>query len=210
MKRVKFQKLLPVVCSALCAGGLVAQSADGDKFESHYLNIRLEEVTLPDSCKSPYRDAPTFIEFFNTSITVMAAKKGANAAGVSDLFGVWNLREKMREVFPNLGEESPLDRLIVAQLCLFQKVQIEKYARPGQAPLVITATDNDLQTHLSSIAPRLYQDARKLMVEALGVRAKERKQNLNLSRQWDEILKAREKGDEKNRDLLRSFDSTAF
>ena len=211
MKRVKFPKLSRLLCCALLVMGVHTNASEGDgKFESRYLEVRLSEVTLPDSCKSPYRDSPSFIEFFNTTIYVMAAKKGSSSDGVVDLFGVWSLREKMREIFPNLGEESPLDRLIVAQLCLFEKVQFEKYSRPGQSPLVISPADGDLHTHLLSIAPRLYQDSRKLMVDALAVRAKEQKQNLSLSRQWDEILRAREKGEEKNRDLLRSLDSTAF
>ena len=145
------------------------------------------------------------MEFFNTTLYVMAARKGSSAPGIADLFGVISLREKMNELFPNLGEESSLDRLVVAQVCLFDKVQNEKYARPGQPPLVIPPTDAELHAHLTTIAGRLYQDARKLMIEALAVRAKEKKQNLNLSRQWDEILRAREKGEEKNQELLRGI-----
>jgi|GEM_PF-3145633 len=205
MRTPRFHKFVSVVCCALIASSAAYASNEGEAFEGRYLESQLNEITLPDSCKSPYRDAPLFIEFFNTSLYVMAARKGANGTGVADLFGVLSLREKMRELFPNMGEDNPLDRLIVAQVCLFQKVQTEKYARPGQAPLVITPADADLHTHFVSISSRLYQDARKLMIEALAIRAKEQKQNLNLSRQWDEILRAREKGDEKNKDLLRSL-----
>lgn len=205
MRTPRFYKFVLVVCCALIASSAAYASSDGETFEGRYLESQLSDITLPDSCKSPYRDAPLFIEFFNTSLYVMAAKKGASGTGVADLFGVLSLREKMRELFPNMGEDNPLDRLIVAQLCLFEKVQVAKYSRPGQAPLVIAPSDGDLHAHLVSIAARLYEDSRKLMIEALAVRAKEQKQNLNLSRQWGEILKAREKGDEKNRELLRSL-----
>jgi hypothetical protein len=193
------------MCCALIFGSLGLRAASEENFESRYLESRMNEVTLPDSCKSPYRETANFMEFFNTTLYVMAARKGANAPGIAELFGVISLREKMNELFPNLGEESSLDRLVVAQVCLFDKVQNEKYARPGQPPLVIPPTDADLHAHLTSIASRLYQDSRKLMIEALAVRAKEKKQNLNLSRQWDEILKAREKGEEKNQELLRGI-----
>ncbi|MEO5666934.1 MAG: hypothetical protein ABIR96_02625, partial [Bdellovibrionota bacterium] len=173
MNTERFLKLQRVVCCALFAGSVVTFAQEDAAFESRYFESRINDITLPDSCKSPYRDSPNFIEFFNTTLYVMAARKGASSAGIGDLFGVLALREKMREVFPNLGEDSPLDRLIIAQVCLFDKIQNNKYARPGQAPLVITPTDTELHTHLVSIAPRLYQDARKLMIEALGVRAKE-------------------------------------
>jgi len=205
MIMAKRAKILGIMCCALMGASQIGRAAQGDVFEGRYLESRISDITLPDSCKSPYRDAPNFIEFFNTTLYVMAARKGSGASGIAELFGVLSLREKMRELFPNLGEESPLDRLIVAQLCLFEKVQVEKRARPGQAPLVILPTDSEVQTHLAAIAPRLYQDARTLMVEALAVRAREKKQNLNLTRQWDEIQEARAKGQEKNKELFKDL-----
>jgi hypothetical protein len=41
------------------------------------------------------------------------------------------------------------------------------------------------------------------MIEALAQRAKERKQDLNIERQWEEVRKARRMGAEKIKDLLK-------
>jgi hypothetical protein len=175
-----------------------------------FLQSRAQEVTLPESCKSPYRDAPNFIEFYTTSTFVLAARKGAQTAGLTELFAVTALREKMRDLFPSLGEESPMDRLIVAQLCHYEAIQIQKKSRPGSPRLVISPSDEELHEHLLAIAPRLYEDSRKLMIEALAIRARERKQNLNLERQWHQVERARRRGHEKIKDLFKGVDSTSF
>jgi hypothetical protein len=149
----------------------------------------------------------------NSSAQVFTSWRRSEVLGgpnIAELFAVLSLRDKMREIFPNLGEESPLDRLIIAQLCFFEKVQRVKYAKPGQAPLVLLPIDAELHTHLTSIAPQLYQDSRKLMVDALAIRARERKQNIDLEHRWGEIQRARKKGEEKIEDLVKSVDTTSF
>jgi hypothetical protein len=209
MKRLQKRKLAWIIGTTLTASmagaawKLHAASSDSESFEGRYLQARAQEITLPETCKSPYREAPNFLEFFKTSIYVLAAQKGAGHAGVADLFAVESMREKMREIYPSSGEEGPMDRLIVAQLCLFEKVQTGRLARPGAPRIVVAPHDKDLQEHLLAIAPRLYQDARTLMIEALAQRAKERKLDLNIERQWDEVRKARRMGTEKIKDLLK-------
>lgn len=207
MKQLQKRKLVWgcgfILTASVTLGAFGLQATTTETFESRYLQTRAQEITLPETCKSPYREAPNFLEFFNTSIYVIAAQQGAGTSGVADLFAVEGLREYLREIFPSMGEESPLDRLIVAQLCLFEKVQIEKRSRPGTTRIVISPMDKDLQEHLLAIAPRLYQDSRTLMIEALAFRAREKKQNLNLERQWGEVRKARKIGFDKIKDLVK-------
>lgn len=171
-------------------------------FEARYQQTRAKEITLPETCKSPYREAPNFLEFFNTSLYVMAAQRGANSQGIVELFAVEKLRDHLREVYPTLGEESPLDRLITAQLCQFEKIRLAKQLQTTPTRIVIAPTDADLQEHLISIAPRLYKDARSIVVEAMAQRAKDEKKDNDIVRQWNEVKKARRLGVEKVSDLV--------
>ena len=69
--------------------------------------------------------------------------------------------------------------------------------------MVISPIDVELQDHLVSISPRLFQDARKLMIESLAQQAKAKKQDDDLGRQWGEVRKARRIGAQKVEDLIK-------
>jgi hypothetical protein len=156
---------------------------------------------FPDGCGNPYIDFPRFVTFFDGSISMMAAKRGHDAKGVSDLFAVLALREEMAYLFPNYTEESPIDRMIVAQLCQYQKIRALEM-RPGSTPLLIAADDERLADHLALVSSKLYLDSRQLMKESLSDRAKRKKEENFLASKQGEIWKAREKGRDKASDLI--------
>ncbi|MBS1984502.1 MAG: hypothetical protein JST16_10050, partial [Bdellovibrionales bacterium] len=71
-----------------------------------------DHTTFPDGCGNPYRDVNDFMEFYEATIEEMAAEKGSANASITDLFAISEMRAQMKDLFPNLSEESPLDRLI--------------------------------------------------------------------------------------------------
>ncbi len=206
MKLFKNSIHIGIFCTALFVGPTIALASDGDDFEAQYLRERVSELVMPETCASPYREAPEFMQFFHATLLVMAAEKSYDAGPLSDLFAVMALREKMRNMFPNLGEESPLDRLVIAQLCNYEIIEKSKHSQPA-VRIVIPPTNAELHSHLIQLAPRLYQDSRKLMVEALASMAKERKKLVDLERQWNRVQKMKALGEDKIRNL---FDETSF
>ncbi|NCN42614.1 hypothetical protein GW916_15360 [bacterium] len=206
MKVFKNMNLPALFCGALLFASVLAFASDSSDFEGRYLRERVEEIVMPESCGSPYREAPDFIQFYHATLLVMAAGESNSQERLTDLFAVLSLRERMRNIFPNIGEESPIDRLIIAQLCNFEGIEKAKRSSPAFR-FVIAPTSNELHGHLVQIAPRLYQDSRKLMVEALAAQAKERKKFVDLERQWGRIQKLKSLGEDKIKNL---FDESSF
>ena len=159
---------------------------------------------LPEGCGNPFLDVGSFLSFYDSSISLMVAKRGLDAKGVTDLFAVAELRKELDAMFPSPSEESALDRLIISQLCQFQKIQTHDVLAKGKGgnPLRIESGDAGLHDHLATVAPKLYKDARKILVEALALKARDKQKDTLLLSKWAEIRKAREHGRAKIEDLF--------
>jgi hypothetical protein len=166
---------------------------------------KAQVALLPEGCGNPFQDNSAFFAFFDQAIETAAAKRGPAVKGIADLFAVSELKRELDTLMVNPQEESPIDRLINSQLCLFQKVQTSAKMSGNSKtnPLTIPSDDEMLHDHLLALAPKLYRDCRKIMVEVLSERAKERQKQNILQNRWAEVRKARESGREKIQDLFQ-------
>ena len=170
---------------------------------AHLGKDEFKAFILPDDCARAFQDIATHIQFFEGAIASMAINKlRPQETKLPYLFAVSEMRADFQGFFPNLGEESPVDRLIVAQLCQFRKYRTQQL-KPGQTQgSLIQSFDSDLQEHLAAIAPRLYQDVRTILVQALAKQAKLNDMESRYREKWREVLKARQLGREKVADIL--------
>lgn len=163
-----------------------------------------DPTVFPDGCNNPYKDMNDFTQFFESAIVEIVVDQGAAAKGVGDLFAVSEMRSDMREAFPNLSEENPVDRLIASQLCQFQKFNLQK-SPPGKVrPDPITSGNRELHKHLLLVGPKLYKDSRKIVMESLAQQAKLKDRVNRLAARRLEIRKARKMGRELVGDLFSS------
>jgi hypothetical protein len=190
------KKSLALLCAALVSGvafssttGLLA-SADGE--------------VLPENCGGAFPDIAGFLTFFDTSLSYMAAKRGATAKGVAELFAVSELRSSLDAKIPNPTGESVMDRLIVSQLCQFRQIYLTENPQQGLSGrrVLIDASNDSLHDHLSKIAPMLYKDARDHAEKVLMEIAKNQRRNELLERKREEIRKARAGGRARVADLI--------
>jgi len=179
--------------SSLKSGQLAAPSATGPTFEN---------LTFPEGCGKPFQDPALFYDFYNSAINAMAAKSGSEGKGIPDLYAVSELRSDFQDLFPNFTDESPIDRLVIAQLCLYEKIRAQQMKPGAPATTLIQSYDVTLHEHLLAISTQLFTDARKIMVDSLSAQARLRQKNENVRSKWAEIRKAREAGRRKIVDLF--------
>lgn len=161
----------------------------------------LETQVMPEGCGQAYQEVDRFLDFYEASIADIVVKRGAKAKGVDDLFAVSELRKKMRTTFPNYTQESPIDRLIISQLCQFQKVRSTQIVPGALDKAVIRSSDKDLQEHFISIATRLFRDSSGLLHEELRKKALEKRNSRELASREAEVERARELGRRKIDDM---------
>ncbi len=196
MKNLKLWALLLTL-----AGGSFAGSAT-PRFDGRQEALDWDNQVFPEGCGNPFLDTHQFIQFYNAAISSLVAERGVNAKAADELFAISEISSEMATLFPNFAEESPVDRLIITQLCQFQKVRMAT-VKPGEtARAKIISKDEDLHKHLVSVAPRLYRDSRALIKASLADRAVERRRAQFIASKRDDILRAREEGRRKLRDLF--------
>ncbi len=176
------------------------------KAENKMLNFdegRLEQGIMPDGCNNPFRESLKFIEFFETSIVTMAAERSATARGVQNLFAVEHLRDLINEEANRRGgEESAMDRLIVTQLCHYEKIATQKNVGGGAKALQIQAKSPELHDHLAAISQKLLSDGVELYrAQQKALREAKSQENFVISRE-KEIRKAKNLGEDKVRQLI--------
>lgn len=160
---------------------------------------------LPEGCGNPFADAGSFINFYEAALASLAARMGADTSNVADLFAVNELRAELNTLIPNPSEESAIDRLIMAQLCRYQKIHTQTSLREGRTNarrLEILSTGERLHEHLLAIAPQMYRDARSYVVTVLAERARAKQSDEEMERRWSEVEKARRRARMKIRDLF--------
>ncbi len=161
-----------------------------------------DNQTLPEGCGNPFLDTHLFLQFYNATISSAVAKRGKDSKGISELFAVSEISNEMATLFPNFAEESPVDRLVISQLCQFQKARTPQ-VKPGEtSKAIIRSSDLDLHAHFVSLAIPLFRDSRKLLVAALADRSAETRRAQYIAAKRDEILKARESGRRKIQDIF--------
>lgn len=198
MRRI-FSFLTACIVLSLLAPAAGAAPATGQSRRDVY---DWDNQTLPEGCGNPFMDVHQFMMFYNASISAMVAKRGQTAKHVAELFAVSEMSNEIATLFPNFAEESPIDRLVITQLCNFQKIRA-KQIKPGDLKkAAILSSDVDLHSHLVDVAPHLYRDSRKLILSSLADRSAETKRAQYMASKRDEILKAREAGRQKLRDLF--------
>ncbi len=195
--------IMPMVCAAAIGLGCIPRafgSSNGGVLS--FETTSWDSQTMPGGCGNPFRDAHEFMEFYDAAISSLVAKRGPDARGVTELFAVDEMSSEIRGLFPNYVEESPIDRLVSTQLCQFQKVRAAQIKPGGSAKVEIISSDIDLQNHLVAVANKLYTDSRKLLVSAFSERAQEQKKAHYLASKKSDILKAREHGHKKIKDIF--------
>lgn len=190
---------------------LLASAQDGISLPEEYLKtlaLRYEatvgdHTNFPDGCENPYRETNDFMEFYEAAIVEYVLDRGLQAKGVAEMFGISEMRVQMKDVFPNMSEESPLDRLVTTQLCQYQKVYLQKAQTPGQLrPAPIHSGEKGLHDHLAKIAPKIYRDARRIVAESMTQRAKLRDRAKRLASRRNDIRRARRMGADLVEDLF--------
>lgn len=187
------------------AGPIVARAAASSESRNRVVDFEStawDKGSMPEGCETPFPDPGRFIAFFDASISAMAAKRGAEARGVVDLFAVSELRVEMISQFASLSDESPLDRLIIKQVCQYRKIRNSEF-KIGQGKLPeIGSSDDGLHDHLAGVAAHLYADARKLMEGARGERMRERERERMLASKAGDVARARAMARDKVKDLM--------
>jgi len=159
---------------------------------------------FPEGCGSPYVDIPLFSIFFESTLQQMAAQKGPMGKGVVDLFAVWELRNSVAERLSDPTIESPIDRLILSQLCQFQRVNmVAAVERDGPKKAIpVDSAHESLHTHLALVSSKLYKETRELTVSFLTERAQRINKEGLAARKAEDIRRARELGRKKVSDLI--------
>ena len=67
-----------------------------------------------------------------------------------------------------------------------------------------SSSNEALQDHLISIADKLYRDSRKVLVDSLAARARQKQKADFLASKWLDVLRAREAGRAKLGDVLKN------
>lgn len=178
-------------------------SAHGENKVLNFDEGQLEQGLMPDGCNNPFRESIKFIDFFETAIVTMAAERGANGRGVENLFAVDHLRDLINEEANRKGgEESAIDRLIVTQLCHYEKIATQKNLAGGAKALQIFAKSPELHDHLAGISKKLLADGVSLyQSQQKALKAAKNQEDFVLSRQR-EIRKAKNMGEDKVRQLI--------
>ncbi|MBP7845039.1 MAG: hypothetical protein KA116_09490 [Proteobacteria bacterium] len=190
MKKHLLKSLL-LCCSALGLPLYSASEIDENVYKP------LSSTAFPGGCDNAFAEAKRFRDFFESSITIMASQRGADAKGVSDLFAISELSQHLLDIKPAFFEESPVDRLIKGQLCKFEEVfNAEK--KPGaKSKDALDSANPLLHDHLSKIADKLFKDSYTIVEQANAERAKERSEEKLMQSRMKEVEKARRLGRDK-------------
>lgn len=149
----------------------------------------LSERILPDGCGKAFQDVAEFRSFFELAINQIAAKSGVLTTPIAELFAVEELARAFNTKFMKFGRESPIDRLVISQICQFNS--IIQSATTGDVYIGIKTSDERLHKHLTSIAFQLYRDARQLYLETKNEHLKLKKNPELTKRKIDRIQRAK-------------------
>jgi hypothetical protein len=157
----------------------------------------LASMSFPGGCDNAFAEAKKFRDFFESTISLMAAERGATAKGISDLFATSELSQHLLDLKPAYFEESPVDRLMKSQLCKFEEVY-KAERKPGvESKEALTSNNPLLHDHLAKVSSKLFKDAYRIVEQAAMEKAKEKQQEEMMQGKAKEVDKARKLGREK-------------
>ncbi len=166
----------------------------------------LEIRYLPEGCGNPFVENASFSDFFDSSVSAMAVERGASSPGIVELFSVLELRNALSEEQTDPSMESPIDRLLVSQLCQFQRIENASSVGMGNEARKrvqqIPSNDPKLHNHLKSIASKLYKDARELYLVDVTEKARKRAKDQSTAKRLGEIRKAKIQARQKVQNLM--------
>jgi len=157
-----------VFCSALILFGcFLAASA----FSANSQSLNVEDAEFPQGCSNPFAEPRAFLDFYDSTIAKIAVDRGPIANGVAELFAVSELSRDLLVAVPNFSEESPVDRLLKTQLCLFEDIY-KRSLKPGvRSARALSSSNALLHDHLLKVSSRLFEDSVKLMETIYAERA---------------------------------------
>lgn len=161
-----------------------------------------ETMNFPEGCNTAFQEVSRFVEFFEASASMLVAKRGPQSRGAIDLFTVLGLRDELAEMGVNYSVESPVDRLVIAQLCQYQKIRVQQRTLGGKM-LVIEPGEEALMDHLAAVSGKLLADAKAIVLEFKQNQGQEKERNRFLASKRSEIEEARAAGRRKAQSLIR-------
>jgi hypothetical protein len=182
---------LYVYCAALVSVRLLALEIGENSYKP------FSPQAFPAGCDNAFSEISKFRDFFQNTISIMAAERGASAKGVSDLFAVAELSQHLLDVAPNLTEESPIDRLVKSQLCRLEEVYNNEKKAPLQKRQALNSDDTLLHDHMVKVAHKLFLDSYKIVEEVVMAKAKEKQKERLMQNKSQEVEKARRMGRDK-------------
>ncbi len=193
-----------LVAFAVAGLSLLAPRAGAATKVVSFDGLAFEDEQMPEGCESAFQDTSRFLSFYESTIASMAARRGPGVDPVVNLFSVSELRAAFQAQFPNLQEESPMDRLLIRQLCTYKQIRNAEF-KPGQARtlLQVSSSDAGLHDHLAAISTKLLNDAKQLMLEGIARNAKLKDRAAFTASKLQDIRRARSLGREKVRDLVQ-------
>jgi len=153
--------------------------------------------SFPEGCGNPFSDSGDFVAFFESAVSQLAAKRGPDGRGVVDLFSVVAIRSELTAGFGRTGQDAVLERLIVGQLCNFQRIALLQAKSQS-----IDSADDRLMEHLVGVAPKLYRDSKAILMTALDERRRLTQKESLLASRAAEVQKARALGQSRVKELL--------
>lgn len=161
-----------------------------------------EVKTFPEGCGTAFQDVVRFMEFFESAASMLVVNRGPQARGAVDLFAVIGLRNRLLEINANYSSESPIDRLVIAQLCQFRKIRAQQQLTGQVKGQQISAADEDLHAHLAAVAASLLKDAHMIVKSALVEKARLSNEERLLAQRKSQVLEAKRAGEQKAESLV--------
>lgn len=157
-----------VFCGALIAFACFAAVS---AFSADSVSLSVEDAEFPEGCSNPFAEPRAFLDFYDSTIAKIAVDRGPVTNGVAELFAVSELSRDLLTTVPNFSEESPIDRLLKTQLCLFEDIY-KRSLKPGvRSTHALSSSNPLLHDHLLKVSPRLFEDSVKLMEKIYAERA---------------------------------------
>jgi len=156
---------------------------------------------LPDSCGKAFQELNLFQAFYESSISLMVVKRYPGRSKLYELFAVSEMRKNAEKRFKLLAVESPIDRLIISQLCHFRQALLDSEQIGERDP--IRSDDKRLHQHLADVSTKLYRDSRSLYHSMLKQEAQLKAAMKAVKGSAAQVSEYRRRGRAKVSDLLR-------
>jgi len=174
-------------CTLLIAALLCVQLMASKQQQDFYLSF-------PAGCSKALQDLSLFEAFFEQSLDQLSITKGPYNGQLIKLHAFNYLRKDLAERYRSMKTESPVDRLLLRQLCHFESIWNKSNNSPQNK---ILSNEKLLHKHLLSIASDLYVDTQQVYRNLLSKKEKLAAHKRFLRSKKDDIQLAKSLGKEK-------------